>query len=73
LGTIKGEAGATSRGANQKHNWLGKHSNSRTTKETWDLLPLSNACNSYYEHSSARQHEQQQHPLDVGIFLPKPV
>jgi hypothetical protein len=28
-----------------------------TTQETWDLLPLSKACNPYYEHPGARQHE----------------
>ena len=73
LGTIKGEAGATSKRTRLKHNSLRKHSSSHTTKETWDLHPLSNACNPYYEHSGARQHEHQQHPLDVGIFLPEPV
>jgi hypothetical protein len=26
-------------------------------KETWDLLPLSKACNPYYEHFGAWQHE----------------
>jgi hypothetical protein len=40
------------------------------SKETWDPLPLSKACNPYYEHSGARQHEQQQNPLDVGPFMP---
>jgi hypothetical protein len=43
------------------------------SKETWDPLPLSKACNPYYEHSGARQHEQQQNPLDAGPFLPEPV
>jgi hypothetical protein len=28
-------------------------------KETWDSFPLSKACNPYYEHSGARQHEEQ--------------
>jgi hypothetical protein len=37
------------------------------------VLSLSKACNPYYEHSDARQHEQQQNPLDVGSFLPEPV
>jgi hypothetical protein len=41
LGTIKGEARATSRGTRLKHNSLSKHSNSPITKETWDPLPLS--------------------------------
>jgi hypothetical protein len=43
------------------------------TKETWDPLPLSKAYNPYYEHSGARQHKQQQNPLDIGTFLPKPI
>jgi hypothetical protein len=43
------------------------------SKETWDLLPLSKACNPYYEHSGARQHEQQQNQLDVRPFVLKPV
>jgi hypothetical protein len=74
LGTIKGEAGATSSGTLRlKHNSLGKNSSSHTTKETWDLLPLLNACNPYYEHSGARQHEHQQHPLDIGTFLLEPI
>jgi hypothetical protein len=69
LGTTKGAAGATSRGGAIKNNSLSKHSSSHTTKETWDPLPLSKPCTSYYEHSGARQHEQQQHPLDVGTFF----
>jgi hypothetical protein len=44
-----------------------------STEETWDPFPLSKACNPYYEHSGARQHEQQQNPLDVGSFMPEPV
>jgi hypothetical protein len=40
-------------------------------KRDWDLLPLSKACNPYYEHSGARQHEQQPNPLDVGLILPE--
>jgi hypothetical protein len=28
-------------------------------EETWDLFPLSKACNPYYEHFGARQYEQQ--------------
>jgi hypothetical protein len=44
-----------------------------TTQKTWDLLSLSllKACNPYYEHSGARQHEPQQNPLDVGP--PEPI
>jgi hypothetical protein len=43
------------------------------SKKTWDLLPLSKSCNPYYKYSSARQHEQQPNPLDVGLILPEPV
>jgi hypothetical protein len=42
-----------------------------TTQETWDLLTLSKACNPYYEHPGARQHEPQRNPLDVGPFMPE--
>jgi hypothetical protein len=42
-------------------------------KETWDILPFSKACNPYYEHSSAWQHEQQQNTLDVGLNQYKPL
>jgi hypothetical protein len=42
-----------------------------TTQETWDLLTLSKACNPYYEHLGARQHEPQRNPLDVGPFMPE--
>jgi hypothetical protein len=41
------------------------------SKETWDPFPLSKAYNPYYEHSGARQYEQQQSPLDVGPFMPE--
>jgi hypothetical protein len=44
-----------------------------TTQETWDPLPLSKACNPYYDHPGARQHEPQRNPLDVGPFMPEPV
>jgi hypothetical protein len=44
-----------------------------TTQETWDLLPLSKACNPYYEHPGVRQHEPQRNPLDIGPFMPEPV
>jgi hypothetical protein len=44
-----------------------------SSEETWDPFPLSKACNPYYEHSSARQHEQQNNLLDIGSFLPEPV
>jgi hypothetical protein len=76
LGTIKGEAGATSRGTRIETHLTDqalKHTHTHTTKETWDPLPLSKACNPYYEHYGARQHEQQQNPLNVGISLPEPV
>jgi hypothetical protein len=43
------------------------------SQETWDLLPLLKACNSYYKHPGVRQHEPQRNPLDVGPFMPKPV
>jgi hypothetical protein len=62
LKTIKGEAGATSKRRNAGTN---THTSPRQphthhpSKETWDLLPLLKACNPYYEHSGARQHEQQ--------------
>jgi hypothetical protein len=36
------------------------------------LKKFTKACNPYYEHSGTRQHEQPQHPLDVGTFLPEP-
>jgi hypothetical protein len=42
-------------------------------KETWDPLHLSKACNPYYKHFGARQHEQPQKSLDVGAFMSKPV
>jgi hypothetical protein len=73
LRTIKGKAGATSKGTDGRNTSLTKYLSTHTTKETWDLLPLSKACNLYYEHSGARQHKQQQNPLDVGIFLPEPI
>jgi hypothetical protein len=65
LRTIKGEAGATSRGSQiENRPLLETHlTNQELTltrhQETWDPLPLLKACNPYYEHSSARQHEQQ--------------
>jgi hypothetical protein len=63
LKTIKGEAGATSKRRNAGTNTHTPHQDNHThitpSKETWDLLPLSKACNPYYEYSGARQHEQQ--------------
>jgi hypothetical protein len=56
LGTTKGEAGATFRKRKRTH--LTKSAHIHPSKETWDPLPLSKACNPYYEHSDARQHEQ---------------
>jgi hypothetical protein len=78
LETIKGEVGATSRGiekTKKQHTLLAKTSTHthHPSKETWDPLILLKACNPYYEHSGARQHEQQQNPLDVGPFMPEPV
>jgi hypothetical protein len=74
LGTIKGEASATSREDPFKLDLTNQAlKNTHPTKETWDLFPLSKACNPYYERFYARPHEQQQHPLDVGAFLPEPV
>jgi hypothetical protein len=61
LETIKGEAGATSKRMNvgtNTHTTLRQPHTHHPSKETWNPLPLSKACNSYYEHSSARQHEQ---------------
>jgi hypothetical protein len=84
LEAIKGEAGATSRKGNHakatthRSNWLEltatKHIHASTyhpSQETWDPLPLSKAYNPYYEHSCARQHEQQQNSLNVGPFMPE--
>jgi hypothetical protein len=36
---------------------LAKTTTQTPLEETWDPLGLSKACNPYYEHSSARQHE----------------
>jgi hypothetical protein len=54
LGTIKGEAGATSRGTwgskqtpIQEHTSQTNSTNSYATKETWDPLPLLKAYNLY--------------------------
>jgi hypothetical protein len=55
-----------------KHTLLRGHTHP-SLEETWDLLPLSKACNPYYEYSGVRQHEQQPNPLDIGTFLPEPV
>jgi hypothetical protein len=63
LGTIKGEAGATSRGSRiENRSLLETHpTNQELTltrhQETWDLLHLSKSCNPYYEHFGARQHK----------------
>jgi hypothetical protein len=87
LEAIKREAGATSRKREKKasdqttthrsnqieHTSLRHRHIHHPSQETWDPLSLSKACNSYYEHSGARQHEQQQNPLDVGPFMPEPV
>jgi hypothetical protein len=61
------------RGHDRENNEETIHTRTPPSKETWDPLPLSKACNPYYEHSGARQHEQQQNPLDVGSFMPEPV
>jgi hypothetical protein len=55
------------------HTHLAKTTTHTSLEETWDPLPLSKACNPYYEHYGARQYEQQQNPLDVGLFSPEPV
>jgi hypothetical protein len=68
LEAIKWEVGATSKERSSNHTSM-----HHPSKETWDPLPLLKACNPYYEHSGARQHEQQQNPLDVGPFMPEPV
>jgi hypothetical protein len=82
LEAIKGEAWATSRDnrnntytIDNAHILLAKTSThmNHSSKEIWDPLPLSKASNPYYEHSGARQHEQQLNPLDVGLFKPEPV
>jgi hypothetical protein len=65
LETIKGEAGATSKRETSQRQHLIRNSH----EETWDPFSLSKACNPYYEHSGARQHEQQSNPLDIGSFL----
>jgi hypothetical protein len=77
LKAIKGKAGATSKenkNNTHTHALLAKTSTHahHPSKETWDLLPLSKACNPYYEYFSARQHEQQQNLLDVGPFMLEP-
>jgi hypothetical protein len=73
LKTIKGEAWVTFGTPQWNRNSLSRYSSSHTTKETWDMFPPSKACNPYYEHSGARQPEQQRHPLNIGTFLPEPV
>jgi hypothetical protein len=70
LEAIKGEAGATTRGGSKREKRdktihqqqlepISIETTTTTTQETWDLLPLSKACNPYYKHSDARQHEPQ--------------
>jgi hypothetical protein len=64
LGTIKGEAGVTSRGPLEKNTphrpRTQAHTHTHTHRQRdWDPLPLSKAYNPYYEHSGARQYEQQ--------------
>jgi hypothetical protein len=66
LETIKEEAQDTSRGGQgftmtDQNRLLSKTKNRTHTspEETWDPLPLSKGCNPYYEHSGARQYEQQ--------------
>jgi hypothetical protein len=79
LEAIKGEAGATSRerskhGKKSRQQQPEPHFTHHHPQETWDPLPLSKkACNPYYEHLSARQHEPQRNPLNVGLFMPEPV
>jgi hypothetical protein len=81
LEAIKGEVGATSKGGDQAATdrvHLNRNHTSRfhappLTKKTWDPLPFSKACNPYYEHSGARQHEPQRNPLDVEPFMPESV
>jgi hypothetical protein len=87
LEAIKGEAGATSKRrekasdqttmhrSNQIEHTSLRHRHTHTTSyKRPGIRSLSQkACNPYYEHSGARQHEQQQNPLDVGSFMPEPV
>jgi hypothetical protein len=72
---IKGEAGATAKGeeATIARIHLSRNNNHHHHQETWDPLPLSKACNPYYEHRGVRQHEPWRNPLDVGSFIPEPV
>jgi hypothetical protein len=74
LEVIKGEAGRRQKKKDEttRQQQL-EHKPPPPPLETWDLLPLSKACNPYYEHLSARQHEPQRNPLDIGPFLPEPV
>jgi hypothetical protein len=75
LEAIKGGQGPHLGTLKKQHTRTSPEQNTRTSpsKETWDPLPLSKACNPYYEHSGARQQEQQQNPLDVGSFMPRPI
>jgi hypothetical protein len=73
LTNCKREAGATSREDHGNNSQNPPQSKSHHSQEIWDLLPLSKACNPYYEHPGARQHEQQGNPLDVGSFMLEPV
>jgi hypothetical protein len=69
----RGGRGEKGRGTRQQQLERTTLETTTTTQETWDLLPLSKACNPYYGHPGARQHEPQQNPLDVGPFMPEPV
>jgi hypothetical protein len=83
LETIKGEAGAAPQKRKHNDECRNEHTDRQThvhltkttthtyhpSKETSDLLLFSKACNPYYEHSGARQHEHQQNSLDIESFL----
>jgi hypothetical protein len=78
LEVIKGEAGAMSKGIEREEMVKQQQlepilikTTTTTTQDTWDLLPLLKACNPYYEHPGARQHDPQRNPLDVGLFMPE--
>jgi hypothetical protein len=77
LEAITGEAETKKRGgrATTLRTHLNRNQTSRTTThERHEICSLSRkACNPYYEHLGARQHEPQQHPLDVGPLMPEPV
>jgi hypothetical protein len=76
LKAIKGETCATSKGdqVTTARVCLNRNHTSRTTTHKRPgICSLSKACNPYYEHPGARQHEPQRNPLDVRPFMPEPV